>query len=224
MPQGPIPCGEAVARRSELWVAAAVILLLNWPLFFGGHTDSLAFLPSAIAAGQWWRLLTHPFVHVSWYHLLLDGVAFLVLYNGLRLTTRAERVAVVVASAAGSIIVAWLACPAITTLGLRGLSGIAHGLMAITAIEMIQTRADRNIGIITLAIVVMKSAIEAFTGTAVFTGLHFGLLGTPVAVCHAGGVLGGLVCAWTLRLRIQDNTVRTTLAPLSGRSFSETQT
>jgi hypothetical protein len=46
-------------------------------------------------------------------------------------------------------------------------------------------------------IVVGKSIIEAVTGHVVFEGFHFGALGCPVAVCHAGGILGGLG-AWLI--------------------------
>ena len=31
----------------------------------------------AVGGGQWWRLLTHPFVHVSAWHLLLDASIYI---------------------------------------------------------------------------------------------------------------------------------------------------
>ena len=83
-----------------------------------------------------------------------------------------------------------------TDLGLRGLSGIAHGLLAITAVEMIATatsKIDRVCGLLCLTAVLAKSCLEALTGHAVLATLHFGMLGTPIAICHAGGVLGGLI-------------------------------
>jgi hypothetical protein len=88
----------------------------------------------------------------------------------------------------------------IQTRGLCGLSGIAHGLMAISALDMVRAGNDpaiRRAGLISFALVVAKSIIEALTGSIMLERLHFGRLGSPVAVCHAGGVLGGLV-GWAL--------------------------
>jgi hypothetical protein len=39
------------------------------------------------------------------------------------------------------------------------------------------------------------SICEAVTGDVLFASWHLGSLGTPVAECHAGGVLGALL-AW----------------------------
>jgi len=41
--------------------------------------------------------------------------------------------------------------------------------------------------------VVGKAAVEALSGHMFFTFLYFGMVGTPVAVSHAGGVLGALL-------------------------------
>ena len=88
----------------------------------------------------------------------------------------------------------------IQTHGLCGLSGIAHGLMAISALDMMNTPANKTLlraGVASFIMVVAKSIIEAGTGRILLEHLHFGAMGSPVAVCHAGGVLGG-VCAWLL--------------------------
>jgi rhomboid family GlyGly-CTERM serine protease len=155
--------------------------------------DSLCFNPSAVVAGQWWRVVTHPFVHVSWYHLLLDGAAFLLLYHGLE----RHRLRYVAATGAGSLLASLWFWPAIGTTGLCGLSGIAHGLMAVMALELIH-RGDR-LGWSCLALVAGKAIWEGATGHVVFEGLHSGLIGTPVAVCHFGGVIGGAIAFAMLR-------------------------
>jgi rhomboid family GlyGly-CTERM serine protease len=156
----------------------------------------MVFQPVAVRNGEWWRVLTHPFVHVTWYHLLLDASAFFLLYNSLLEEKVARRLAYVAASGAGSLLLSWLSVPAISTHGLCGLSGIAHGLMAVSAVEMMTNQprhsAEWRMGAFTFAIVIGKAAFEAIRGHVLFGFLYFGMVGDPVAVSHAGGIVGGL--------------------------------
>jgi len=191
-----VPSAEPLTgnRRTALHRSAATTGLFLFALLcFLPFRYVLCFSISAVLAGEWWRVLTHPFVHVSWYHALLDGAAFVLLYRMIE----GPRVAYCVAAGAGSLLAAVWFWPAIGATGLCGLSGIAHGLMAVSALEMIQ-RGDRW-GWGCLALVAGKSIWEAAPGQVFFAWLHFGLLGTPVAVCHLGGVVGGLVGFCTLR-------------------------
>jgi len=64
----------------DIWIVAAAVVVANLRLPAGGSTDNLALVPAKVAAGEWWRLLTHPFAHITVYHLLLDGVPFFLLY------------------------------------------------------------------------------------------------------------------------------------------------
>ena len=125
----------------------------------------MVFVPQAVQAGEWWRLFTHPFVHVTWYHLLLDGAAFLALYHSLIEASTVRRLIYVFAAGAGSLLVSWAAAPGISASGLCGLSGIAHGLMAVSALELIGTQppgsTERRMGQIGFILVVGKAAVEA---------------------------------------------------------------
>jgi len=110
--------------------------------------------------------------------------------------------AYVMAAAAGSLVASCRASPGLLTNGLCGLSGIAHGLMAISAIEMLGgEKTERRIGWICFALVVGKAGFEAITGKMFFGFLDFGLLGNPVAVSHAGGIVGGLITMLVLARR-----------------------
>ncbi len=187
-------CFAAFRRRPDLAVFALIIFIANAPVLVGSTWAGLMFHPDAIRQGQWWRLLTHPFVHLTWYHLLLDGSAFFILYQSLLEASLFRRVAYVVSAAAGSLLFCWLSPNA--TDGLCGLSGIAHGLMAVSALELVATASVNSptyrVGLLTFLFVVAKAAYEAFSGHMFFAFLNFGLLGHPVSVSHAGGVIGAL--------------------------------
>ena len=191
--------GEALPSRSrrlyETLGVAFLLVLVNALVAVSGSLSEWIFMPGSVAGGEWWRLLSGPLVHVSWYHLLLDGAAFLLLLTQLRNERAAVRWAYVVSAALASMAFALALSPAIWERGLCGLSGAAHGLMAITALEMIRKDdgLGRRYGWIALGLVISKSVIEALSGQVLFSWLHFGLVGDPVAICHLGGVLGGMV-------------------------------
>ena len=191
-----------VKCRPELLCFLALLVVFNAPILAGSCFQSMVFLPQAVQKGEWWRLLFHPFVHVTWYHLLLDGTAFLALYYSLIEASLLRRLLYVLGGAIGSMLAAWAAAPAISSSGLCGLSGIAHGLMAVSALELVAGKApgsaERRIGQLGLFVVVGKAALEALSGRMFFTFLHFGLMGEPVAVSHAGGIIGSLVAMLAL--------------------------
>ncbi|MDY6906489.1 MAG: rhombosortase [Thermodesulfobacteriota bacterium] len=179
----------AVLPSVDVMGFVCLLVFFNGHLLGNGDIRSFLFLPDAVTAGQWWRIITHPFVHITWYHLLLDAGAFLVLYTGLKANT-ASRLVHVALCGAFSLAAACLFSLAVYSIGL---SGIAHGLMAISALEMMQSKSGIKIGTACLLLVVTKSIYELFIGDAFFSFLHFGLCGTPLVACHAGGVTGGIV-------------------------------
>jgi membrane associated rhomboid family serine protease len=76
--------------------------------------------------------------------------------------------------------------------GLCGLSGMAHGLMAVSCLELMQSRDSRVVGGVFLAVLVAKTVWEVATGSVVFHSLHLGDIGHPVVTTHLGGLLGGV--------------------------------
>jgi rhomboid family GlyGly-CTERM serine protease len=184
---------RGILWRLELAVPALLIAFFNLPLLTHGFSTQYLFHPDLVRAGEWWRVLTHPFVHVSWYHLALDSLAFFLAYTELQHRRFLERATVVMAAGAGSLLVALAASPLIATDGLCGLSGIAHGLTAVVSLEMLRRSTDpvsRWTGLLCFVGVTGKCLFELVSGNVLFASWHFGWLGTPIAACHAGGVLG----------------------------------
>lgn len=184
-------------KRIELLGLAVILILFNGPILLGGVSNSqLLFLPEAVGRGEWWRLFTHPFIHVTWLHLLLDGAAFLLLYHDLQQHPFWQRFVFSIGSAIGSLAVCLAADPFLSTQGLCGISAIAHGLMVISALHLMREREDKmlfRMGLCSFVLVIVKCLIEVITGKMLFTFLYFGMVGDPVAVTHAGGVLGALI-------------------------------
>ncbi|OEU78800.1 MAG: rhombosortase [Desulfobacterales bacterium S5133MH4] len=184
-------------RLPEFLGFSLIILFLNCPLIWGHHFDTMVFLPESVKTGQWWRIISHPFVHLTWYHLLLDAGAFLLLYHGLKEQHRLMRILYVIACGAGSLLTSLWMSPVVSAQGLCGLSGIAHGLMAVSALEEMENkshdRRDGLIGAVMFAVVVGKCVVEVVNDQVLFQFLHFGMMGHPVATCHAGGVLAGII-------------------------------
>jgi citrate synthase len=67
----------------------------------------------------------------------------LILFSCLEEQRKFVRFLYVGCASAGSLLLSLAVAPAISRSGLSGLSGIAHGLMAITAMEMLQYKDQR---------------------------------------------------------------------------------
>ena len=184
-------------KRLELTIFALVVAMCNIPVLLGLPTETLIYLPEKVLAGQLYRFLTHAFVHVTPYHLILDGTAFFLLYAMLAEASSLKRISYVVSTAIGSLIAVTVVMPTLSSVGYCGLSGIAHGLMAVTSIEMILNKkackAVSRAGLFSLGIVLAKSIYEAASGNVFFDFMHADNIGLPVAVAHLGGVIGGAV-------------------------------
>ena len=205
MPHAPLGyerCCVAPRRRPspDLWIFAGIVLLLNLHLVGFGSPAPFIFHLSEAAKGQWWRLVTHPFAHLTFYHLALDAGAFFLLYAGLSETRIGRRLAFVGIGGLSSLTAALVLAPGFDRLGLCGLSGIAHGLMAVSGLEMICEGKHRTAGWFSFGLVAAKSAWETAYGQVLFEFMHMGLCGTPLAACHLGGVLGALALFLAFRM------------------------
>lgn len=181
-----------IDKRIEIRGLLALLLLTNLGLVLGNTPASnLIFQPVSVASGEWWRILSWPFVHVSRYHLLIDGIAFLLLYSGLQEHNRYIRLSYALWAAVGSLMLPLLLAPEIAVIGLCGLSGPAHGLMAITALELRTNSKEKRLGKLLLYGLLLKTGFELVSGTAFLQQLHIGDIGQPIVSTHAGGVVAG---------------------------------
>jgi rhomboid family GlyGly-CTERM serine protease len=181
--------------RGERVIAGlmAAMLVAGHPLDEGsGH--ALRYDRDAIAAGEWWRLVTAHVAHLSWSHALLNAAALLLVLQIFR-----GRVAPAewwLAAAAS-----WLAIDA----GLwwlepqlawyAGASGVLHGLFAAGLAGL--WRGDERRLAVALAIgLIAKLAFEWWQAPL------SELFAAPViTAAHRYGAAGGLIAAATMLLR-----------------------
>lgn len=182
---------HSAVPRPELWVFAVVLLLCNTHLFTGGAPAGFSCYPDMLTGPGLAYLLVQPFAHVSWYHLILDTGAFFLLYAGLLQKRPGVRLFYLASCAAASLAAGLALSPLVRAGGLYGLSGVCHGLMAVSALEMMAAQ-EKRLGALCLGLVVVKSVFEVVNGEVLFASLHVGWIGTAVPAAHLGGVLGGL--------------------------------
>lgn len=182
--------------KFDLWILIIAIIICNFHLLLGASYFQLTFIPKAAINGQWWRFITHAFTHLSIYHFLIDVSAFFLLYFSLRQKSPLIKLIYVAACGTGSLALALL-FDNIYRHGLCGLSGVAHGLTAIIAYDLIisKVNSDKYAGVLCLIILLAKTIFELISGKAFFSFLHLGNIGIPIIECHAGGILGGLLIA-----------------------------
>ncbi|MBV8404767.1 MAG: rhombosortase [Gammaproteobacteria bacterium] len=169
-------------RRGLALLLGCVLLLL--PTLAGKHGQALLrYERSALAAGQWWRLLTAHLVHLDLRHALLNA-AGLALIWALFARDYSPRgwLAIVLGAAAAIDAGLWLGDS--TVQWYVGSSGVLHGAMAAGTLAHLRNR-ERD-GWLLLTLLAAKLLYEQSVGALPFSGRD------PVVVdAHLYGVLGG---------------------------------
>jgi rhomboid family GlyGly-CTERM serine protease len=146
---------------------------------------ALRFERGAVQHGEWWRLLSAHCVHLGVRHLLLDGVALVLLWA---LYARALGPKSWLLVLLGSIVAIdaglWWLAPQLQ--GYAGISGLLHGVWAAGAVTSAWRREITG-WLLTIALA-GKLAWEQFAGASLVVGSF------PVVVdAHLYGALGALL-------------------------------
>ena len=157
---------KAAYASRAVWLPPAVLMALILLLGLGGDAarTALRYDTAAIAAGQWWRLLTGNLVHLSWWHLFLNelGLVVLVLLCPERLSGAVWARRVVLIGIGMSVCLYYLV-PRIHWY--VGMSGVIHGLFLLGLVP--QVRQRDLIAAACLAYLVGKVAWEMYAGAPV---------------------------------------------------------
>lgn len=173
-------------RSTSLALAAALVFLV-----LGPAPEAWVFDRTAIAAGEWWRLLTGHWVHSDFSHAAWD-IAMLAVLGILfepRLGWRLPGV-LLFASAGVNAFLWWgdssllLYC---------GLSGILNGLL-FAGLAVMWGEMRHPAVLIVAAFAALKILLELSGGQAILTRTAW----PSVPAAHAAGMVSGLVFAWLL--------------------------
>lgn len=166
--------------------------MLALQLFGGAATELLRYDRAALAAGEWWRLLTAHIIHLTFRHAALDLAGLVLLWALFARDLSPGRWAIVVLTAAAAIDCGlWFLDPRVVWY--LGISGVLHGALAAGAFARLR-RGDVE-GWLLAGLLLAKLAYEQIHGAMSFSG------DMPVIVdAHLYGTLGGLAAAILLDL------------------------
>jgi rhomboid family GlyGly-CTERM serine protease len=180
--------------RAYGWGLAGACALLA-AVGLGGEPlrDAWSYQRDALAAGEWWRLLSAHFVHLDAGHAVLNGLGLVLMwalfardYSPLRW------LAIYLTSALAISAGLWFFDPEIEWY--VGASGALHGVM--TAGTLAHLRRRDLDGWILAVFIIVKLSYEQFAGSMPFAGAA-----STVVDAHLYGAVGGLVLALFLRSR-----------------------
>ena len=176
-------------------LAACGLLLL--PVLAGdAGREALRYDRTALAAGQWWRLLTAHFVHLDFDHAALNSLGLVLMWALFARDYRPRQwLAILLGSIAAIDAGLWLRDSTIAWY--VGSSGALHGIMAAGTLAHLRRR-DLD-GWILAVFIVVKLAYEQSAGALPFTDNHSGV----VVDAHLFGTLGGAGIAAFLAPRME---------------------
>jgi rhomboid family GlyGly-CTERM serine protease len=168
-------------------LAGCALLLL--PVLAGDHgREALRYDRIALAAGQWWRLLTAHFVHLDFNHAALNSLGLVLMWALFARDYRPLHwLAILIGSISAIDAGLWLRDS--TVAWYVGSSGALHGIMAAGTLAHLRRR-DLD-GWILAVFIVAKLAYEQSAGALPFTDSHSGV----VVDAHLFGTLGGVAIA-----------------------------
>jgi rhomboid family GlyGly-CTERM serine protease len=194
---------DKVSRSTNLrhcWIGFGILALVSLLLAMGGDDarQALAYNRTGLEAGEFWRLLTGHFVHLSLKHLLLNlvGLALVVWIVG-HAYSWSGWLFVVVLSIVSIDVGFWLLYP---ELGWYvGISGFLNGILAAGLVVGV---ADRERESIALALIVLveltwEQTVGPMPGSESTSG------GAVVVDAHIYGAAGGLLAAALLWRRVR---------------------
>lgn len=186
---------RTLPRRVVLALAAVSALCLVLAPWYGGAVEQFGLSRNGVAAGEYWRLFSNHFVHVSWPHLGLNLTALALLYALFSAELRRPAWLWL-----GPLLLVLLSVALLTLAPPRlyiGLSGMLHAMYG--ACAFLALPRDRFLAGSVLALLAAKVTVEQIRGPA---AEMVALVGGPIALeAHLYGLVlgvatGAIFVAW----------------------------
>jgi rhomboid family GlyGly-CTERM serine protease len=177
------------------WALLGLCALLLLPVLAGDPgRAALRYDRAALAAGEWWRLLTAHLVHLDLDHAVLNSLGLVLMWALFAGDYRPRQwLAIMLGTVAAIDAGLWLRDS--TVAWYVGSSGALHGMMAAGTLAHVR-RGDID-GWLLAAFIVAKLAYEQWAGALPFSDSH-----TSVVVdAHLFGATGGVLVAAFMRPR-----------------------
>ncbi len=174
-----------------------------------------ALIPAAVGGGEWWRLVTSGFLHLSLIHLAMNMLALYMIGVGLERVLGPVRFTAVylLSLLGGSVAVYLLSAPVTLT---AGASGAIFGLLGALAVTLRRLQLDlRRLGIIIalnlfITVTVPGISWQAHVGGFIVGALVGAAMVFPPAAARTRwqwGVGAGVLVALVALILVRDTTV-----------------
>lgn len=196
MPNKKMYCGIPDGWSYCAIVLVISVLFLNLSVLFKILPLELFTLyPSNIEVKQWWRIITHLFVHSDACHFILDFFIFIVLYLMLHETMPRKMIYLIIIAMAVTI-----SCIMLSKYDwVCGLSGLNYGLFTMiccmdSSHAALRGSSRTSLTLILLISIVAKTSIELIAMLILDQNIYYPFFGYISSESHAGGIIGGLIC------------------------------
>jgi|CXWL01.1.fsa_nt_gi rhomboid family GlyGly-CTERM serine protease len=153
--------------------------------------DALIYDRASIQAGEWWRLLTGNWVHLSDMHFISDVIGLLVIGSMLEQQKNSGMWLVYLISGIVIGMVIFLCLPTLQFFG--GLSGIVTATLVYFCLTgLIKQGAWRRVCLSLLVMVALKIAIEFMLGVSILSSTNQQSF-IPVPASHLSGAASALL-------------------------------
>ena len=150
----------------------------------------------AIAAGEFWRLLSGHFVHLGVSHLIWDAAGMLLIWYLVgRSFSRKQWLVVSLVAVVGIDLGFWFLEPNLTWY--VGLSGLVHGLLAAGVVGSLKSEGAYMwiLGVGLIAKLAYEALVGPVPGSAESSG------GTVIVAAHVYGAVAGAIAAGAIMIR-----------------------
>ena len=185
-------------RSLAAWLLPGIIVGIAVVLAVYGDSgrEWLRFDRSAVANGEYWRLVSGHFVHLGVSHLAWDAAGLLLIWYLVGQSfSRKQWLVVSLVAVVGIDLGFWFLEPNLTWY--VGLSGLVHGLLAAGVVASLKSEGAYMwiLGVGLIAKLAYEALVGPVPGSAESSG------GTVIVAAHVYGAVAGAIAAGAIMIR-----------------------